>query len=57
VYPLSVVLEGEYGHTGVSLSVPCVLGRRGIERVIEIPLSEEEKLKMQLSVETLKKYL
>ena len=57
VYPLSVVLEGEYGHKEVSLSVPCVLGRSGIERVIEIPLSEEEKLKMQLSVQTLKKYL
>lgn len=57
VYPLSVVLNGEYGHTGVALSVPCVLGRTGVERVIEIPLSEEEKLKLQLSVETLKKYL
>lgn len=57
VYPLSVVLEGEYGYTGVSLSVPCVLGRSGVVRVIEIPLSEEEKLKMKLSVETLKKYL
>lgn len=57
VYPLSVVLNGEYGHTGVSLSVPCVLGRGGVERIIEISLSEEEKLKMKLSVETLKKYL
>jgi L-lactate dehydrogenase len=57
VYPLSVLLDGEYGHKGVALSVPCVLGRTGIERVIEIPLSEEEKLKLQISVETLKKYL
>jgi len=57
VYPLSVTLNGEYGHKGVALSVPCVLGRNGIERIIEIPLSEEEKLKMELSVETLKKYL
>jgi len=57
VYPLSITLDGEYGHTGVSLSVPCVLGRNGIERIIELPLSEEEQLKMQLSVETLKKYL
>ena len=57
VYPLSVVLEGEYGYTDIALSVPCVLGRSGIERVIEIPLSEEEKLKLKLSVETLKKYL
>jgi len=57
VYPLSVVLEGEYGHTDIALSVPCVLGRGGVERVIEIPLSEEEKLKLQISVETLKKYI
>ncbi len=57
VYPLSVRLEGEYGQSGVCLSVPCVLGRNGIERVIEIPLSDEEKLKMELSVETLKKFL
>ncbi|MFZ2206480.1 MAG: L-lactate dehydrogenase [Microgenomates group bacterium] len=57
VYPLSITLDGEYGHKGVSLSVPCVLGRNGIERIIELPLSEEEQLKMQLSVETLKKYL
>lgn len=57
VYPLSITLDGEYGHKNVALSVPCVLGRNGIERVVEIPLSEEEKLKMQLSVETLKKYL
>jgi L-lactate dehydrogenase len=57
VYPLSIPLEGEYGHTGIALSVPCVLGRGGVERVIEISLSDEEKLKMALSVETLKKYL
>lgn len=57
VYPLSITLDGEYGHKNVALSVPCVLGRNGIERIVEIPLSEEEKLKMQLSVETLKKYL
>jgi len=57
VYPLSIPLEGEYGVSGVSLSVPCILGREGVERIIEIPLSEEEKLKMRLSVETLKKFL
>lgn len=57
VYPLSVLLDGEYGQKGICLSVPCVLGRSGIERIIEIPLSEEEKLKLKLSVETLKKYI
>jgi L-lactate dehydrogenase len=57
VYPLSIPLEGEYGHSGVALSVPCVLGRHGIERILEIPLSPEEKEKMGHSVEVLKKFL
>jgi len=57
VYPLSVPLEGEYGSRGVSLSVPCVLGRHGVERIIEIPLSEDERMKFRHSVEVLKKYL
>lgn len=56
VYPLSIPLEGEYGESNVALSVPCVLGRNGVERVIEIPLSDEERLKLKLSVETLQKY-
>lgn len=55
IYPLSTILEGEYGHHDVALSLPCVLGREGIERVIEIPLSEEEKEQLRHSVEVLKK--
>lgn len=57
VYPLSIPLEGEYGITGASLSVPCVLGRHGIERIIEIPLSQDEKAKMENSAQVLKKFL
>ncbi len=57
VYPLSIPLEGEYGQSGVALSVPCVLGRHGIERILEIPLSPEEKEKMDHSVQVLKKFL
>lgn len=57
VYPLSIPLEGEYGYRDVSLSVPCVLGRHGVERVIEIPLSAKEKEKMKHSVEVLKKFM
>lgn len=56
VYPLSIPLEGEYGLRNVALSVPCVLGRRGIERIIEIPLSEEEKAKLRHSAEVLQKF-
>lgn len=54
VYPLSIPLEGRYGHTNVAMSVPCVLGKRGVEQVLEIPLSIEEKEQLDKSAETLK---
>jgi L-lactate dehydrogenase len=42
VLPISVVLEGEYGLDGLALSLPSVVGRHGLEEVLEIPLSQEE---------------
>ena len=41
--PLSVGLKGEYGLHGINCGVPCVVGRRGIERIIELPLTETER--------------
>jgi len=41
----------------VALSVPCVIGRSGVEEVIEIKLNWEEKQKLAKSAETLKSYL
>ena len=43
VAPVSVSLEGEYGLSGLCLSIPSVIGRGGAEQVLEISLSEEEK--------------
>ncbi len=57
VFPVSVPLEGKYGLDGVAMSVPCVLGRNGVERVLEISLSDEEKQKLHHSAEVLKEYL
>ena len=42
VLPVSVVLEGEYGLEGLALSIPSIVGREGLEEVLEIPLSGEE---------------
>ncbi|MFP3960286.1 MAG: malate dehydrogenase, partial [Spirochaetaceae bacterium] len=39
----SAYLRGEYGYSGVFLGVPVLLGRRGVERIIEVELSPEEK--------------
>lgn len=57
VFPLSVMLDDYYGHSDVCLSVPCVLGRRGIEKIIKVPLSEEEQGMLDKSATTLKGYL
>lgn len=47
VLPCSVLLEGEYGISGVFLGVPVILGERGVEKLIEIKLTEEEKELLQ----------
>jgi len=57
VFPLSVMLDDYHGHSDVCLSVPCVLGRNGIENVLDIPLNNEEYEALAKSVKTLKGYL
>ena len=43
VLPVSAVLQGEYGLKGLALSVPAVVDRGGLEEILEIPLSQEER--------------
>ena len=43
VLPCAVYLQGEFGVDGLFVGVPCVLGSKGMERVIEIELSEDER--------------
>lgn len=57
VLPVSIPLHHYHGHNGVALSVPCVVGRRGVEEVLEIKLSWEEKRALEKSVVELKRYL
>ena len=51
VLPLSVHLEGEYGLRGVQCGVPCVIGRNGIDRIVELPLTEPERAALYRSAE------
>ena len=39
----SALLEGEYGEKDLCIGVPCILGRNGIEKIVEFDLNEEEK--------------
>lgn len=44
VYPVCATLRGQWGHDGdVSLGVPCVVGARGVERILEVPLDAWER--------------
>ncbi len=49
VFPVCVKLEGEYGINDCYLGVPVVLGKNGVEKVIELKLSKEEMDLMQTS--------
>ena len=57
ILPVSSMQHGEYGISDVSLSVPAIVGRQGVERVVPIDLSEEEKEALQASADTLKKVI
>lgn len=43
IMPASFELNGEYGESGLFAGVPCVIGKDGVERVIELPLSQDEQ--------------
>ncbi len=41
--PCSVLLEGEYGQNDICIGVPCIIGKNGVEKIIDINLDENEK--------------
>ena len=43
IMPASFALDGEYGEHDVFVGVPCLIGKNGVERVLELPLTEAEK--------------
>jgi malate dehydrogenase len=54
ILPCAVYLEGEYGYEGLFIGVPCQLGRGGMEKVIELKLTTEEKALLAKSAEAVK---
>lgn len=55
MFPCSTLLEGEYGLNDICIGVPVILGKNGIESIVDIPLSASEKAHMQASAEGVKK--
>ncbi|MBP1043026.1 L-lactate dehydrogenase [Vagococcus sp. BWB3-3] len=54
ILPLSVYLDGEYGEKDIYIGSPAIINREGIKSVLEIPLNDLEKQKMQDSVSTIR---
>ncbi|CAN5572433.1 malate dehydrogenase [soil metagenome] len=49
VFPVCIKLEGEYGIQDTYLGVPVILGKNGVEKIIELDLNEEEKNDLEVS--------
>ena len=57
ILPVSSVIKGNFGINGISLSMPAIVGKDGIECLVPIQLSEEEISKLQYSANTLQDIL
>ena len=49
VFPACAYLNGEYGYKDIYLGVPVILGKKGVERVIELELDEDDKERFEVS--------
>lgn len=54
ILTISTLLNGQYGLEDVYLSVPCIINRKGVDGIIEIPLARSESLFLERSANTLK---
>lgn len=57
VLPVSTVLYGQYGLTDIALSVPCIIGKNGVEKILELPLTNEETASLNKSADYIKSIL
>jgi malate dehydrogenase len=54
ILPCAAWLEGEYGMKGLYLGVPCKLGKNGLEQVIEVELTADERTALEKSAEAVR---
>jgi malate dehydrogenase len=54
ILPCAAWLEGEYGISGLFLGVPCKLGRKGLEQIIEVELTSKERIDLGKSAEAVR---
>lgn len=54
VIPVATYLDGEYGHSDVTIGVPAVIGKNGVEKIIELDLNAEEKKSFDAGIQSVK---
>ena len=55
VIPCSALVEGEYGESDICIGVPCLLGRNGIEKIVELSPTKKRRLSSKKSAEAVRK--
>jgi malate dehydrogenase len=54
IIPVATYLDGEYGYSDVTIGVPAVIGKNGVEKIIELELDDEEKEVFDAGVKSIK---
>ena len=54
VIPVATYLDGEYGHSDVTIGVPAIIGKKGVEKIIELDLNNEEKQIFDKGIDSVK---
>ena len=54
IMPVSTYLDGEYGHTNVTIGVPAIIGKNGVEKIVELELNDDEKQWFEKGVQSVK---
>jgi malate dehydrogenase len=52
--PCSVMLDGEYGQSDICIGVPCIIGKNGVEEIVDIKLNDSEKALFAKSAEAVR---
>src|SRR5690554_5931072 len=55
MFPCSLLLEGEYGQNDICLGVPAIIGKNGVEKIVDITLTDDEKEKFNIAAEAVRK--
>ena len=54
IIPCSVYLDGEYGQSDLCIGVPCIIGKNGVEEILDLKLNVDEKLKFKNSADSVR---